>query len=190
MEGGQAETILWVQALLGKFAPWLDVAGHKQARDIDAGDATFDVIGVEHGLSEELLAAAHLHRGGGLGGAGRRCDLDFLAGEEIHFLGLVLGEQVMKQFFTFDAELGGVLMEFVPHLAVLIRSTLKPFDSPRLLDGIKGCEIAELHGEAAGVPAHLGGDFDDDGIALVKLAEGELAIEVQGDEGVLSRPFY
>ena len=60
VQAGQAQAISWVQSLSGKISPWLDMAGHQQARHVDAGNAAPNPIRIQERLTEKLLAASSL----------------------------------------------------------------------------------------------------------------------------------
>jgi hypothetical protein len=114
----------------------------------------------------------------------------FRAGEEVHFLVLVLREQVVEQLLAFRREGGGVGAELGPHLAVELRGARQAANAAGLLDRIEGGEVAKLHRQAARRAAHPPGHVHDQRIALVELSEGELAIKVQRDQEMLARPLH
>lgn len=196
VEGGEAQPVAGVEAVVGEVAPGLDVAGAQQAGDVDAGDAAAHAVGGEDGLTEELLAAADLHAGDQLGRAGRNeeraaaFEPHFLAAEEIHFLILIVGEQVVEQLLAFEAERAGMIAELGPHLAVELRRARQPADAAGLLHRVERGEVAKLHRQTAWRAAHALGHINDDGIAFVELPKRQLAVEIERDREMLARPFH
>ena len=68
------------------------MACDEQAGDIDAADAAANVVGVEDGLPEKLLAAADFYCGLSFGGSGWHDQPDGVAGEEVHLFGFIVSE--------------------------------------------------------------------------------------------------
>jgi hypothetical protein len=141
-------------------------------------------------LTEELLATARFYGSQNLGWARWRDDSDFVTGKQINLFRFVMREEVVEHLFAFRAENGKARLEFVPHLFVLLGGTRQTSDSTGALNGVKGSEVAKLHGEAVRGAPHLCSGFDDDGIASVKFSEREFAIQIERDEKVFARPFY
>ena len=80
-------------------------------------------------------------------------------------------------------------MELIPHSTILLRCPFKPLDAPGVVNRIKRCQVAQLHGQAAGAPAQFGRNLLDHGVGRAETSERQFAIKIQRDEQMLTRPF-
>ena len=196
VQAGQAQAISWVQSLSGKISPWLDMAGHQQARHVDAGNAAPNPIRIQERLTEKLLAASNTHRCRGLRGAGGQRQLwsgfqpDPVPFEKIHFAFIVVREEVVQHLLAHRAERGKVHLELIPQQPVLFRCAGKPFDSPCFEYWVERGKVTELHRKAVRCPSHLFGQFDDDGVIPVKFPKWQFAVQVEREKQVFARPFH
>jgi hypothetical protein len=193
----EAQAIARTQTLfIGAFAPWLDVARNQQIGNGNTGNATANAVSIEDCLTKELLAAADsdnrlpLCRPGWNREFPRRFQPNLIAFKEIQFTVIVLRKQVVKQLLALKAEPGKTILKLIPHQLILLGSTFESFNTSRFLYRVKGCKITQLHREAIRSAPHLLSNFDNYGIEAVKFSERQLAVEIEGDQQMLSRPFH
>ena len=186
----KAKTVAWIQTLFRKFTPRFDMASYQQARNVDAADTATDIIGIENGLSEKLLATANFYRAASFGWPNRRHETDAITFKKIQLLIFVLGEQAVQYFFALSAECSDLATKLIPHFFVLLRRTGQAFDASRLLHRIKRSEVAQFHSKTAWLSSHFSRDLNDKRIAFVKLAKFQFAVNIQRDEEMLTFPLY
>jgi len=91
---------------------------------------------------------------------------------------VVLGDEL----FGLEDVGGPVLVVGGPDVAVGLGGAGEAFDAAGLLGGVEGSEVGELHGDGGGSAAEVLGEGEDIGVGFVELAEGEVAVEVHGEE--------
>src|SRR4051812_17508599 len=106
MQGREAKSVTWIQPIFGKVAPGSYMTGNQETRNVNAGDAATNAVGIKNRLAEELLSSPHANCCLRFCGPGRwnesaPLQSHFVTLEEIHFIHFVFGEQVVEQFFTF-----------------------------------------------------------------------------------------
>lgn len=179
----EAAAIAWVEAVRGVGGgPRNDMAGDEQFRDGEAGDAAAPVEGGNDSAAEEALIHAHPDEGFAFGaGGGKAAFVDSGDGFE--------GEAKAggKQVFALEGEGLRMGSEFLPDLGNALGDAGEPADSAALERGVEAGEVAELHRDRIGSSSKYSGEFYDAAIAVMELAEGEVAIEVEGEEVLLPR---
>ena len=95
----------------------------------------------------------------------------------------------MQLLFTFLTQNRKICVKFIPHRPILPRRPLKALDAASDVNRIKRCEVAQLHGQAAGTPPHFGRNLLDQGVGCVEAPERQFAIQVKRDKQMLARPF-
>ncbi len=192
----EAQAVSWVQPFSWEVSPRLDMARDQKTGHSNSGNAAANAVSVENSLPEKLLPATNPNRRPSFGRSGRRYEnyrplqSHSVTIEEVHFFVVVLRKEVMEQLLACRTKSHHVGLKLLPHDPVLLGSTFESFDSSCPLYRIKRREIAELHRKTVRRPPHLPGHFNDDGVAVMELSERQLAVEVQRNQQVLTRPFH
>ncbi len=197
VQTGKAEPVSGIESLsVGGLAPRLDMAGHKQSRDIDARYAAIHPVGIEDTLPEQLLTTTLVPPYRDISRSNMRCDgarrLKFylLPRKEIYFPFIVFGEEIVQHLLTLRSQNRELGLKGVPHSFVLRRRPGKPFPAAGLNHRIKRSKVTKFHGQTVRCSTHLIRHLHDEGIPFVQFPKGQFAVEVQSDEKMLAGPNY
>ncbi len=190
MKRRKTQTVSWAEPICRKVAPWFNMAGDQELWDGNPGNAAAQVVSRQHSLPEELLSATNFDSCLSFSRPARRDKSHLVARKEVHFLCVIVSEQVVQQLLALRSKCGKTGVKLIPHRFVLFRRTGQATNSASALHRIKSREIAELHCQTVWRPAHFPRSVHNDGIALVQLPERKFAVEIQRDEEVLARPFH
>ena len=173
VEPVEADSVADVEALAFVAAPRQDVGGDEELADGKAGDGAAVAVLVQDDLAEVILTTALLGGPGDFGFAAWRAFDPADAGAGDDFGGFVFGfgEQRVEALLAEWNEIGGVVVELLPHGAVQIAR-----------------EVAELHRHRARRATDALGEIDNDGLLLIELPEAELVVEIEDDEELVPRP--
>ena len=186
----EADSVADVEALAFVAAPRQDVGGDEELADGKAGDGAAVAVLVQDDLAEVILTTALLGGPGDFGFAAWRAFDPADAGAGDDFGGFVFGfgEQRVEALLAEWNEIGGVVVELLPHGAVQIARAFKPPDAAKFQGRIQRGEVAELHRHRARRATDALGEIDNDGLLLIELPEAELVVEIEDDEELVPRP--
>ena len=192
VEAVEADSVADVEALAFVAAPRQDVGGDEELADGKAGDGAAVGVVVKDDLAEVILTTALLGGPGDFGFAAWRAFDPADAGAGDDFGGFVFGfgEQRVEALLAEWNEIGGVVVELLPHGAVQIARAFKPPDAAKFQGRIQRCEIVELHCYAARRPPHAVCKIDDDRLPCIELPEAEFVVEIEDDEELVPSPSF
>lgn len=164
------------------LAPRNDVAGHKALANFQTGYAASAVIAAQDGIPEKGLMNTSFSN-----------DLPFAgAFRSFQILGKIYGFSGIPKppfdLFGFKDELVPVLMKSIPNFLVHPAGMGKTRDFSFGQFRIERTEIAKFSGNAGGCPLQDACQFDDAGVVCFGLFEGNSAIQIKGEDQLVSRP--